>query len=123
MRKPFDETAVRASLQNAWSLKTAKQWTPENPASGQCNVTAAVIFDLFGGEILRTRLPGVWHYYNKIEGRRIDLTDIQFDIPGALFEAPEQYDDQLATRDAAMVGIPQREYDTLKTSLVELLEL
>ena len=37
----FDEAQVRDALEKAWSLETAKQWSPENPANGQCNVTAA----------------------------------------------------------------------------------
>ncbi len=115
----FDENQVRDALVKAWSLETAVQWTEENPASGQCNVTAAVIFDLFGGEILRTRLPEVWHYYNRIDGARYDLTDSQFTAPGARFDAPESYDDEASSREAAMRTIPQREYDTLKGALLK----
>ena len=113
----FDEARVRAALLKAWSLDTAVQWTVENPASGQCNVTAAVIHDIFGGEILRTRLPGVWHYYNRIDGVRFDLTDSQFSAPGALFAAPEAYSDNITDRASAKTNIPQREYDALSNAL------
>ncbi|MFQ6548395.1 hypothetical protein AADZ90_010575 [Aestuariibius sp. 2305UL40-4] len=122
MRHDFAEGQVRDALFRAWSLETAVQWTPDNPASGQCNVTAAVVHDLFGGEVLRTRLPGVWHYYNRIGGNRTDLTDSQFTAPGARFDAPDTYDDELTTRDAAMTGIPQREYDTLRRNLLAHLD-
>lgn len=115
----FDETRVRDALFKSWSLDTAVQWTPENPASGQCNVTAAVIHDVFGGEVLRTRLPGVWHYYNRIDGDRIDLTDSLFVSPGALFEAPVAYDDEVSSVEDAMESIPQREYDALKHALLK----
>ncbi len=122
MQTTFDETVIRRALRKTWSLETATQWTPENPASGQCNVTAAVIFDLFGGEILRTRLAGVWHYYNRIEGNRVDFTDSQFSSPGALFAAPARYDDEPTTRAAAMTGIPNGEYDALKSALLSELQ-
>lgn len=114
----FDETAVRAALEKAWSLETAQQWSEENPANGQCNVTSAVIYDLFGGQILRTRYPTVWHYYNRVDGQRCDLTDSQFIRPGNRFPAPEKYDDEVTDRKAAMEGIPQREYDALKKALL-----
>ncbi|MBY5933296.1 hypothetical protein KUV51_09830 [Tateyamaria omphalii] len=117
----FDEDRVRVALETAWSLDTAKQWSKENPANGQCNVTSAVIHDLFGGEVLRTRYPGVWHYYNRIGGRRCDLTDSQFVRPDARFAAPDPYEDELSDRDAAMDGIPQREYDALKAALLDQL--
>lgn len=115
----FDEDRVRSALEKAWSIDTAKQWSQENPANGQCNVTSAVIHDLFGGEILRTRYPNVWHYYNHIDGKRCDLTDSQFVRPDARFPAPESYDNELSDRDTAMEGIPQREYDALRAALIE----
>ena len=117
----FNEDRVRSALENAWSLDTAKQWSQENPANGQCNVTSAVINDLFGGEVLRTRVTTVWHYYNRLDGKRCDLTDSQFFRPGAYFSAPESYDDELSDRDKAMEGIPQREYDALREALLEKL--
>lgn len=109
----FDEDRARTALSKAWSLQTAVQWTAENPASGQCNVTAAVIHDLFGGDILRTRIGDVWHYYNPIDGGRCDLTDSQFTAPGARFDAPDRYADILIDLHGAMQGIPRREYDVL----------
>jgi hypothetical protein len=36
----FDPDAVQSALFKAWSLSTASQWTADNPAAGQCNVTA-----------------------------------------------------------------------------------
>ncbi len=114
----FEEGGVREALEGAWSVETAIQWSAENPANGQCNVTAAVIHDLFGGDILRTRYPELWHYYNRIAGKRIDLTDSQFSRPGARFAPPERYDDDVSDLDAAMEGIPQREYDTLRKALL-----
>ena len=119
----FNERQVRDALEEAWSLDTAVQWSVENPANGQCNVTAAVVHDLFGGDVLRTRLPDVWHYYNRINGQRMDLTDSQFTRPGARFAAPTSYDDASCTRDDAMEGIPQREYDALRRALMSLLDV
>ncbi|MEO0659827.1 MAG: hypothetical protein AAFY74_20490, partial [Pseudomonadota bacterium] len=115
----FNEVRVRSALEKAWSLDTAQQWSQENPANGQCNVTSAVIHDLFGGEVLRTRIETIWHYYNQMDGKRCDLTDSQFTRPGARFAAPNPYEDQLTDRHAAMQGIPQREYDTLRKALID----
>ena len=121
MEVAFDEQKIRAALHTAWSRETAVQWTPENPASGQCNVTAAVIQDVFGGEIQRTRVEDIWHYYNRIDGRRIDFTDSQFTAPDARFAAPDVYADEPSDKAAAMAGIPQREYDALMSALVAVL--
>ena len=117
----YDEAAIRAALTKAWSLETAKQWSPDNPANGQCNVTAAVIHDLYGLAILRTWVPGFWHYYNSVDGERVDFTDSQFYAPGARFAPPSAYADEPTTRAEAMSGIPEREHQALRTALLEQL--
>ena len=77
----FDPDEVQRALRKAWSLSTSSQWTVDNPAAGQCNVTALLIHELFGGDLLKTPLPAGDHFYNWIEGRRYDFTAGQFDRP------------------------------------------
>ena len=54
----FDPDEVQSALRKSWSLATAHQWTLENPAAGQCNVTALLVHELFGGDLLKTPLLG-----------------------------------------------------------------
>src|SRR5262249_33209808 len=65
----FPEWLVSA-LQASWSRETSSdydRWTLENPAWGQCAVTALVLQDLMGGELLRCVLPkGGSHYWNRL---------------------------------------------------------
>ena len=75
-------------MRKSWSLTTASQWTPENPAAGQCNVTALLLHELFGGELLKTPLPAGDHFYNRIGGRRYDFTASQFSQPIAYTDMP-----------------------------------
>lgn len=84
----FDPDGVQNALRKAWSLSTASQWTADNPAAGQCNVTALLIHELFGGDLLKTPLPAGDHFYNRIEGRRYDFTASQFDGPIAYMDVP-----------------------------------
>ena len=70
-------------LKRAWCEQTTKNWSPENPALGHCAVTALVVQDYLGGDIVRTEavLPDEKkdpHYYNIIDGQEIDLTKQQF---------------------------------------------
>ncbi|PZN12624.1 MAG: hypothetical protein DIU69_02970 [Bacillota bacterium] len=44
-------------FRQCWSKDTSSKYTPENPARGQCGVTALVANDLLGGEILKTPVP------------------------------------------------------------------
>ncbi len=84
----FDPIAIVAALEQSWSLETSRQWTVQNPAAGQCNVTAIVVQELFGGDILKTPTPGGDHFYNVIDGKRYDFTASQFEQPIAYHDVP-----------------------------------
>jgi hypothetical protein len=88
MTMSFDPDEIQRALRRAWSSSTASQWTANNPAAGQCNVTALLIHELFGGELLKTPLPDGDHFYNRIEGQRYDFTASQFDQPIAYMDLP-----------------------------------
>ncbi|MDA9511342.1 hypothetical protein XI09_43160 [Bradyrhizobium sp. CCBAU 11386] len=82
----FDPDDVQRALRKAWSLSTASQWTADNPAAGQCNVTSLLIHELLGGDLLKTPLPAGDHFYNRIGGKRYDFTASQFDQPIAYMD-------------------------------------
>jgi hypothetical protein len=84
----FDPDEVQSALRQSWSLATARQWTLENPAAGQCNVTALVVYELFGGDLLKTHLAAGDHFYNRIGGRRYDFTEGQFSQPITYMDLP-----------------------------------
>lgn len=112
----FDEVTVRAALRKSWSIKSARQWTPERPFDGQCNVTAALIQEAYGGEIWKTP----WneqtdHYYNAFAGHRVDLTDDQFDH---LID----YRDTLSSRSEAATGFTESEFQSLKSAFLKNIE-
>jgi hypothetical protein len=79
--KPLADFAVR--LADAWAARTshdAAGWAPERPSYGQCAVSALVIQDIFGGELMRGEFDGGSHYWNRLcNGFEIDLTRSQFD--------------------------------------------
>ena len=93
-------------LTRAWSSETAGKWQSGNPACGQCSVTALVVQDLLGGEILKTDVAGAWHFYNRIDGRRWDLTASQF-------ATPIGYDDMPSSRDEALADTSKQKYAIL----------
>lgn len=78
-------TAVRRS----WGADTCApedlaRWSPANPARGQCGVTALVVNDLLGGDLVvgEVRIDGRrvdFHWWNRLEdGTEVDLTREQF---------------------------------------------
>ena len=109
MASLFEKDRVAAALRASWSSSTSGQWLPGNPARGQCNVTALLVHELFGGEILKTALPEGDHFYNRIDGRRIDLTDGQF-------ATPISYLDVVSDRREALAGTSASQYEALKAA-------
>jgi hypothetical protein len=90
---------VRRALERSWSEKTSYSYHPGDAplSNGQCAPTAVVVFETFGGEILKTdnvsNISGL-HFYNRIAGERFDFTADQFtepleykDIPSNAIEA------------------------------------
>lgn len=69
-------------LGRAWLRATSYHpaaWTESNPALGQCAVTALVVHDLLGGEILRGMVNGSDHFWNVVQSvGELDLTQSQF---------------------------------------------
>lgn len=105
----FDKDRVAAALLASWSSATSGQWLAGNPARGQCNVTALLVHELFGGDILKTRLPEGDHFYNRIDGQRIDFTESQF-------AAPIGYLDIASDRSEALANIPASQYEALRSA-------
>jgi hypothetical protein len=80
---------VEAAIRASWSIETCdptdvERWMPANPSLGQCAVTALVVHDLLGGELLEAEVHDAdgsgrgFHYWNRLAGVDIDLTRAQF---------------------------------------------
>jgi hypothetical protein len=76
-------------LRAAWGPDTCDphdldDWRPDNPARGQCGVTALVVQDLLGGdlilgEVFTGEIKVGHHYWNRLpDGSEVDFTASQF---------------------------------------------
>jgi hypothetical protein len=86
---PLRLTDIERAVRSSWSADTCtpefrSRWTSDNPARDQCGVTAMVLNDLMGGELIRgeVHVDGVrvdYHWWNRLGmGIEIDLTREQF---------------------------------------------
>ena len=75
-------SALSKALERAWSQETSfdpERWSADNPAWGQCAVTALIVQDALKGQLVRGTVGNVEHYWNRLpSGRYIDLTRHQF---------------------------------------------
>ncbi|AUH39800.1 YunG family protein [Streptomyces sp. CMB-StM0423] len=86
---PLLLTDIERAVRSSWGPDTCtpefrEYWTPGNPARDQCGVTAMVVNDLLGGELLRGEVlvdgrRTDYHWWNRLgPGVEIDLTREQF---------------------------------------------
>lgn len=116
---------LRHSFEKSWSRKTSypgsrNDWSPHNPAKGQCAVTSLIVNDLFGGKIVYNK--DYHHYWNILEdGTEVDLTRGQFgdqvNIKGYSVAGRKYI---LDSETAALAKTPER-YALLKSRVEKLL--
>lgn len=66
----------KALLDKGWTEETSfdVNWDESNPCVGQSPVTALLVQEIFGGEIIRYSWKKKVHYFNRINGENYDLT-------------------------------------------------
>lgn len=90
---------LESTIRQAWAKRTddysQELLKADEPSAGQCAVTALVVQDYFGGEIVNTiatsphnPVVSCSHYFNIIDECEIDLTKQQF-IDGVKFSKAE----------------------------------
>lgn len=118
---------LEIALRQSWDQKTCYpplryRWTPDSPALGQCAVSALVVQDFFGGDLLFCRHQN--HYWNRLPTQNeVDFTKIQFPA-GTLFcqDSLASRRDTLFSWDALKASTPFR-YLLLKRRVVEKLKV
>jgi len=80
-----DLALLEVLLKFAWCRETASpgdaaEWSEDNPAKGQCAVTALVVQRVLGGTLLRSVVEGFGSHYSNLlpSGRKVCLTHMQF---------------------------------------------
>ncbi|MFC0601737.1 hypothetical protein ACFFHI_25620 [Streptomyces palmae] len=88
---PWTLAAVEEAIRSSWAADTCSPddaarapWTPQNPAWGHCDITALVVHDLLGGQLVVGEVylgeeQHGHHWWNRLpSGIELDLTQDQF---------------------------------------------
>ena len=70
----FNKMIVYEALKHSELPESNRSLTPPQHVIGQDSLVSLMIHDIFGGEILKTHLKKSWHFYNRIDGERVDFT-------------------------------------------------
>ena len=118
-----ESSRLEQAIQKSWSRETSSDpeyWSEDNPAWGQCAVTAVIANDYLGGKIVwaEAKTPsgkGISHYFNYIAGEEVDLTRGQFPEGTIIPPGIEKKKEYASTRDYVLSFPATRErYEILK---------
>jgi len=100
----IDSRVIQTAMNRVRRSENNPVLIPVKSSVEQSSVISQVIFDIFGGEILKTHKRKSWHFYNRINGERIDFTkskikkvpaDNHFeDIPVSIDEIHNYYEQE-----------------------------
>jgi len=67
----FNRKIVRKALNRTWESVNC---SAKKSADDQSSMTSQLIYDVFGGKILKISKKKSWHFYNRIDGKPVDFT-------------------------------------------------
>lgn len=70
----INRAIVKKALMQTLDQDKISDLNPVNHEDPRSCETSMLIFDIFGGEILKTHYKNGWHFYNRVNGRHIDFT-------------------------------------------------
>jgi len=124
-KKMMDIETLERAMRESWNKDTcyppwANKWTFENPARGQCAVTALIVQDYFGGELLYCRRYN--HYWNKLPNQKeVDFTRCQFPVGTVLCIDGIETRDHVLNSESAIRALTSQRYQLLKNRVEEKL--
>lgn len=127
----MDIKRLEEVLRESWTKETSadlENWVQENPAWGQCAVTALLVHDYFGGRLLwaPAKLPEgreISHYFNETEtGEVIDLTRVQFPEGTIIPEGKDKKKEFPRTKDYVLsYALTVKRYNLLRENVQRVL--
>jgi len=106
----FNQVIVHEALKHSWSH--------DGTSKNQDSLISLLIHDVFGGEILKTPAKKGWHFYNRIDGKRVDFTD-SLTINNS---KNSRFKDIPATPDETCTSFEQVDYSTFLMRFIRIFE-
>ncbi len=109
---------VYEALKRSLAPDSIRRLTPDNQTNGQDGIISLLIHDVFGGEILKTHKEKDWHFYNRIDGERVDFTKSEKQKPVGV----TKFEDIPSTPDETYDYIDKEDYSTFFMKFVRAFE-
>jgi hypothetical protein len=116
--KIFNKTVVLEALKKSLITDSDRKMKFNQKLTGEDRLIPLVIHDVFGGEILKTHSDKYWHFYNMVDGERVDFSGTESqdaDVSGGFEDIP-------ATADETYGYIDRADYATFFMKFVKIFE-
>lgn len=71
----FNPKVIKEALKRTWAWNSNPDSPSNNLTTGEDKEISLLIHDVFGGDILKTPKRKGWHFYNRINGERLDFSN------------------------------------------------
>jgi hypothetical protein len=109
---------VRTALKKIWARDKNQDKTLQTKEYHKDSINSRLIQDIFGGEILKTPLKNDWHFYNRINGERIDFSNYYSKKQNYL----NAFEDLPSTPDETFNYVAQEDYSNLYMKFIAAYE-
>ena len=109
---------VNEALKKSLLSDSDRKFKTISITSGQDGLISLLIHDVFGGDILKTHSNKYWHFYNRIEGERVDFTEEKSRDENMI----SKFEDIPSTPDETYDYVDQADYTTFFTKFVRAFE-
>jgi hypothetical protein len=115
----FNKNVVYEALKRSVKSDPEKGLKTANNSIEQDSIISLLIHDVFGGEILKTHDKKNWHFYNRIDGERVDFAN-----PAALHKTDSNagFEDIPSTPDETFNYVDQIDYSYFFMNFVRAFE-
>ena len=115
----FEKIYIQAALNKALAQDPRKGRALKNIEHHQdSSITSLLVYDIFGGEILKTHQENDWYFYNRINGERIDFSKA---VNNKSAKA-KSFDDLPVTPDETYNYFEQEDYSTFFMRFINAFE-
>jgi hypothetical protein len=104
----FSRKIVKEVLKRTSDSEYTKGMSRMNTAKDEDFVISMLIHDIFGGEILKTHFREGWHFYNRINGERLDFSESETEM----LNDEKRFEDIPSTPDETSGYFDKTDYST-----------
>jgi len=114
----LNSMVVHEALRRSQDTDVRLGLNQKRPVNGQDTVISLLIHDIFGGEILKTHKNKGWHFYNRINGERIDFSKSADNVS----TKDKSFDDLPVTPDETCNYLDQEDYSSFFMRFINAFE-